>query len=143
MFAIIKCPKTRARGHRAQSIIEVLVGIMVLVPIALALLDLGCVVIAGNIAGNLAKQAARAAGSSTSQALANAALQDTLKQFPASPIIKNPQLQLTTYDTTTAIVTVKANVDVGLPVPLPFINGGGPVKIQTQASEPLVSQPVQ
>lgn len=84
-------------GPRGQSIVETIVGIMVLIPIALFLIDIGAVVL-GNIANDqLAKTAARAAGSATDPSLQsgtaiagyNAALTAT-QGFAESPIINKP-----------------------------------------------------
>jgi hypothetical protein len=53
------------RQNRAQSIIETVVGVMVLIPIVLFLLDIAVLVMANTANDNLAKSACRAAASAT------------------------------------------------------------------------------
>ena len=75
----------RRRGPRGQSIIEVLVGSIVLVPIVLAIIDLAVVYIGGDICNGLAKQAARAAANASDLAEATTAVADGGTRFNKSP----------------------------------------------------------
>ena len=53
--------KSTSRKRSGQSITEVLIGGMILVPIVLAIIDLAVVVMGGELVNDLAKQAARGA----------------------------------------------------------------------------------
>lgn len=136
--------QSRRRGTRAsgQSILEVLLGCLVLVPIALAIIDLAVVVIGGEIVSDLAKQAARAAGNSPSMAEATTAVADVQSQFSKSPTYQNLSLKLTRYDGTyDGQTTVVAAVTVLLPVPIPFLRVGPTIDLNAQASDAIVSLP--
>lgn len=131
---------------RAQSLVEAVAGIMIMVPLALALLDLSVYVIGGNICNNLAKEAARAAANSGTRGDAVNSLTQTKKLFAASTMYPNIDLQLSRYDqgaggaaqyggqtTVVAVVTVK------MPVAVPLLGVPNTMQIQTQSSEPLLA----
>lgn len=129
----------KRRNGRGQSITEVIIGGMVLVPVVLAIIDLAVVVIGGEIVNDLAKQAARAAANSVDGAEANTAVQDVVKTFSTSPTYKNLTLSLDKYDGThDGQTTVLASVTVVLPVPVPFLNVGPTIALKTQATEAIV-----
>ncbi len=129
----------KRRNGRGQSITEVIIGGMVLVPVVLAIIDLAVVVIGGEIVNDLAKQAARAAANSVDGTEANTAVQDVVKTFSTSPTYKNLTLSLDKYDGTHAgQTTVLASVTVVLPVPVPFLNVGPTIALKTQATEAIV-----
>ena len=129
----------RRRGPRGQSIIEVLVGSIVLVPIVLAIIDLAVVYIGGDICNDLAKQAARAAANASDLAEATTAVADVETNFNKSPTYKNLVLKLDKYDGThDGMANVKCTVTIVLPVPIPFLSLGPEMTIKTQASEAIV-----
>ncbi|HEY9754109.1 MAG TPA: hypothetical protein V6C97_02985 [Oculatellaceae cyanobacterium] len=127
------------RRKRGQGLIEVCVGIIFLVIMALAILDLGVFVMGGDICGGVAKQAARAAGNATDQPTAAAAVTNVGTQFKASSMYKNLSLAMTRYDNSTnGIVSVVCTVTIVLPVAVPILGIGPEYQIKTQASEPIV-----
>lgn len=128
-----------SRRKRAQSIVEVMVGSIVLVPIILAIFDLAVVVIGGNICHDLSKQAARAAANASQISDANASVQDIQNNFHASGTYKNLSLKLDRYDgTPDGSTTVLCSVTIVLPVPVPFLGVGPTMDIKTQATEAIV-----
>lgn len=140
--------KKASRDH-AQSLVEAVVGLIILVVIVLAILDISVLIMAGTISDNLAKQAARAAANTTDSASANKAVQDAQKQFPASGTYKsatltlvgfNPQKPTTNYNYMGS-VTVQAKVTVQLPVPIPLLNVGPTIDISANQTEPIVAVP--
>lgn len=141
--------RNKRRTAKAQSLVETVAGLVVLVPVVLALLDIGVLVIAGTISNNLAKQAARAAANTTDEKAADLAVQDAAKQFPASSTFTNAKLSIRDYDPQKGSkaynymgsVTVDATVTVVLPVPVPMFNVGPSVNISTQSTEPIVAVP--
>lgn len=137
--ALVRRRRSKAAG---QSILEVLLGCLVLVPIALAIIDLAVVVIGGEIVSDLAKQAARAAGNSPTMAEATTAVADVQTQFSKSPTYQNLALKLARYDGTyDGQVTVTSSVTVLLPVPIPFLHVGPTIDLNAQASDAIVSLP--
>jgi hypothetical protein len=127
------------RRKRGQGLVEVCVGIIFLVVMALAILDLGVFVMGGDICGGLAKQAARAAGNATDQTSATTAMNSVGTNFKASSMYKNMSLAMTRYDNTTnGIVTVVCTVTIVIPVAVPILGISSEYQIKTQASEPIV-----
>ncbi|GEM_PF-559531 len=136
------------KGAKAQSLVETVAGLCILVPVLLALLDIGVVMIAGTIANNLAKQAARAAANvvQTNSTAANNAVQEVQKRFPPSSMFPKATLTLQGYDASKpptnygygSNITVIADVTVNLPVPIPMLNVGPTVDIKTQSTEPVL-----
>ncbi|CAN5293798.1 hypothetical protein BH11CYA1_BH11CYA1_48160 [soil metagenome] len=129
----------RNRNRRAQSIIEVLVGSIVLVPIVLAIIDLAVVYIGGDICNDLAKQAARAAANASDITEATTAVADVQTNFNKSATYENLTLNLVQYDGThDGLANVRCTVTIVLPVPIPFLSLGPKMTINTQASEAIV-----
>jgi hypothetical protein len=127
------------RPARGQSIIEVVVGGLILVPIVLAIIDLAVVVLGGEICNDLAKQAARSAANAGSQPEALAAVVDVQSHFHASGTYSGLTLTLSQYDgTPTGIATVQSSVTIILPVPIPFLNVGPSMGVKSQATETIV-----
>ena len=132
-------PKYLTRGPRGQSLIEILVGSIVLVPLVLAIIDLAVVIMGGDICHELSKQAARAAANTSSLAEATTAVADVQANFVKSPTYQVLVLKLQKYDGThDGIASVICNVSILLPVPIPFLKVGPTFSVETQASEPIV-----
>src|SRR5579875_555483 len=134
----------RSHGHRraGQSIIEAIVGLMVFVIIALAMLDVGALVMATTINNDMAARAARVAASQNTFANAKAAVQKL--NFPTSPIITSVNQTLTQGQTNsgnakqaTSTNTVTSVVEVRLPVPVPFVPGTSK-QLTTTATAPAL-----
>lgn len=132
-------PKYLTRRPRGQSLIEILVGSIVLVPLVLAIIDLAVVIMGGDICHELSKQAARAAANTSSLAEATTAVADVQANFVKSPTYQVLVLKLQKYDGThDGIASVICNVSILLPVPIPFLKVGPTFSVETQASEPIV-----
>lgn len=133
-------PAIRAgRSRRGQSIVEVVVGGLILVPVVLALIDLAVVVLGGEICNDLAKQAARSAANAASRTEALAAVADVQSHFLASGTYSGLSLNLSQYDgTPTGIATVQSSVIINLPVPVPFLHVGPNMGVKSQATETIV-----
>lgn len=126
------------RQARAQSIIEVACGAIVLVPIALLVIDV--VFVFGAIKANneLAQSAARLAGNKSSQDAANMAARTTVADFSGSPNESDATLEQFQYDELSKMVTVKTQMTVKLPVPLP---GAATTLITAVSTQPIVGIP--
>ena len=127
------------RRQKGQSLIEVLIGGLILIPIALAVIDLSVLVIGGQICNDLAKQASRAASIASSSAGATAAIADVQSKFQTSSTFQSLSLKMLKYDATSdGIVSVGCSVTVVLPISIPVFNVGPNVPIQTQHTTPIV-----
>ena len=132
----------RAKNNKGQSIIEVVVGGVILVPIVLAIIDMAVVVLGGEICNDLAKQAARAAANTANKVDALAAVLDVQNHFAASNTYSGLYLTLSQYDGTyDGLATVQGGVTITLPVPVPFFNVGPNMGVKSQATEAIVGIP--
>lgn len=139
--------RKRFRGKRGSSIVETAVGLLLLIPVALFLVDLVSIVLVQTANDQLAKQAARAAaetpdpGDGTAQGKAQGAAQQIVDAFPVSRLITNPQLLKCDYTNTanTSQVAVRTQVTCVLPVPLPFNAALSRFNFVAEATEPIVA----
>ena len=130
-------------GQSAQSIVELMAGLLVMVPILLFLVDMGVLVIANILNGDLSKTTARAAAMASDGATAKTSATTAVSNFNTSGIIK--QCTLTYLDwrdpnagADTPQVSVGAlpnnypnaqpgqvmavtQVTVAMPIPFPFL----------------------
>jgi hypothetical protein len=131
--------KRRLRTGRGQSLIETVVGGVILVPIVLAIIDLAVVVLGGEICNDLAKQAARAAANAGDRVEAVTAVADVQNHFVASSTYTGMILSLSRYDgTPDGLASVQGGVTINLPVPVPFLNIGPSMGVKSQATEAIV-----
>lgn len=166
MSAAIKDGYSRKRS--GQSIIETVVGIIIIIPIVVLLLDVALLVLANSANDNLAKSCARAAASATNGAgtgngnQALQAAQNIANNFQQSLIIQrvggnfvtgfcwNPDApgfakvnsgNLQGPDPAPGQVAVLTTMRVSVPIPLP----GTPNQwnFRARAVEPIVSLPPQ
>jgi len=131
----------RTKGKNGQAIIETLVGLVVLVPLCLFLLDVGCLVLGQSANDGLAKHAARAAANKTNAVDAQTAAQAVVDAFGTSGIIIAKSLVAGNFnfDPVAGQVTVQTQVTVILPIVIPFLPGS--VQFQAQQTEPVVALP--
>ena len=128
-----------SRSRRGQSLIETVVGGVILVPVVLAIIDLAVVVLGGEICNDLAKQAARAAANAAGRPEAVLAVADVQSHFNASSTYSGLSLTLSQYDgTADGLASVQGGVTITLPVPIPFLNVGPNMGVKSQATEAIV-----
>ena len=82
---------------KGQSIIEVMVGGFILIPLLLAIIDVSVVAIGGELVNRLSKEAARAAANCSNKTLADAAVVDIKNTFQPSSTFKNLNIAITDY----------------------------------------------
>ncbi|MDR3612525.1 MAG: hypothetical protein P4L53_03110 [Candidatus Obscuribacterales bacterium] len=135
-------PKSPFRSVTGASLIEAAAGLVILVPLVLALIDISAIVIAQTSNDALAKHAARQAATQTSFALRQQAAQAVVTAYGASSLCSSPQmLSYSEPNSGQAIskqtVKVTTQIVCNLPVPIPL---GGPSTQTFQACdvEPLV-----
>jgi Flp pilus assembly protein TadG len=126
--------KTNSRSTKGTSLIESAVAAIVLIPIALAILDLIIVVAANTMNDTAAKNGARAACNQPDQPHAQQAAQNALSSFHKSSIIKNIDVNL---QWTTQTVVCETTIAVHLPVPFP---GFSDLVFKARDVEPVVAE---
>jgi hypothetical protein len=115
-------------------------GLMILVPIALGIIDLSFLAIANTANDNLARNAARAAANQQKLAGAEDAASKVVDAFPISSIIPNVTLVEPINYTAAQNVTVKTIIAVKMPVAFPGFDPD--VKFVAQHTEACVGMPV-
>ncbi len=119
---------------KGTSLIEVAVGGMILIPLALAMLDLLVFVTTSSINEAAATTAARAAANEQSESLAQSAAEKALTAYQPTTVAT---IQLAKpVDWTQDRVIVQTIVKVRLPVPFPGITSE---TVVAQATQPVVA----
>lgn len=129
--------KAGKRNPKGQVFIEVLCGMFVLIPIALAALDLMVLVLGNSANDSLAKNCARAAANEQSEANAKTAAEQVISHFPSSPLIEKVILDESklTYDSKEN-VTTETVITVRMPVAFPGMEPK--IDFRARATEPVV-----
>lgn len=127
-----------ARNRKGQSLIEALAGLIILIPIGLSAIDLVAVLTAADCNEHIADTAARAAATQPSQAAAQQAAEEALKNCETSWTVSKVSLDNIEYNLGNGLVTVTTVVQVNLPVPLPNLSA---VSFRAEAIEPIVETP--
>jgi len=143
----------RVRKRRGQSIIELAVGLIALIPIVLVIFDLAVIVIAVQINDSTCREAARVAASgkpsdqqSRAQAVVNRANAKTAGMLSNFQLIGTPTSTVTqaTADalapyggSLNGTVTVVTQVDVKPFVVQVVYNGSGPLQFRSQQTFPI------
>ena len=143
----------RVRKRKGQSIIELAVGLIALIPIVLVIFDLAVIVIAVQINDSTCREAARVAASgrpgdqtSRAQAVVNRANAKTTGMLSNFQLVGTPNSTVTqtTADalapyggSLNGTVTVTTQVDVKPFVVQVVYNGGGPLTFRSQQTFPI------
>ncbi len=121
------------RGRKGQCFIEAALGGLIIIPVALAMLDLGVLVMTTTLNDAAAKTAARAAANQQNQGLAIGAAGQAMTAFKPTSIAS---INLVGLTWNTDRVLVKTAAIVHLPVPIP---GVSQQTLAAQATEPVVA----
>ena len=114
----------KRRSNRGSGLMEAVMAAIILVPIALALLDLTVMVIANSMNDTAAKNAARAAANQSQGGDAYDAAQKTLTTFHASTLVKSIAINDFTWPAGgVGSVSLATVMEVKLPVPFPGFAG--------------------
>ena len=130
--------KARQRSRRGSSLVEAIIGFVVIIPIGLAAVDVATLVSAGQTNEQVAEQAARAAACQRSVNGAQKAAEESVEQTQTSNIITQVSLDTVNYDPTMGQVTVSTVMQVRMPVPLPFLTT---FDLKATEMQPIVAFP--
>ena len=126
------------KSKLGQCLIEVMIGSMLLIPIALLGVDLSAIVLANSANDSLVKSAARAAANQGNRQEAERAAADCVAGFRTSELILNVRMSGDFAYDASHTVLVKTIMTVKLPVGL---KGFETVKFEAQAVEPVLAAP--
>ena len=124
--------RAHLRRH-GQSLIEVMAGFMVIIPLALFAVDVSVMAASSQTVNHLASEAARAAANQMSNGEALQAAQTALKNSSPAASIENFD-----YNEASGKVTVTIRLQVNLPVP---VGSFTQATFSAGAVEPIVAQP--
>jgi Flp pilus assembly protein TadG len=123
------------RQQKGQALIELAVGALFLIPLALFSLDIVTLVLANATNDVVAKNAARAAANQPTSGAAKQAADKAIAGVHKSTIIT--ALGMKNFDYSKESVTVKTEIDVHLPVAFP---GFAHYVFVAQSVQPIVAQ---
>lgn len=135
-FACRSVHKNRSRS--AQSLIETLLGMVIIIPLGLASVDITAMVVANHINEHLADSAARAAANQLDDRQARTTAQGIVDRFNIAPPINEVNLDNVVYDLNAEQVTVNTSVNVNLPIPFGTNNQ---VVLRASSTQPIVATP--
>jgi Flp pilus assembly protein TadG len=130
--------KISQRSRRGSSLVEAIVGFIVIIPIGLAAVDVATLISTSQTNEQVAEQAARAAACQRSQQGAQKAAEESLAQTQTSNIITSINIDPVVIDPVQGTVTVFSNMQVRMPIPLPFLTQ---FDLRAASIQPIVSFP--
>lgn len=120
------------------SILESVVGVLILVPIVLLAVDATCLLSANRSNQELAHNIARAAANRTKADKAEEIAKEAVAAFEKPSLIHNVSMSDFKFNIPSKIVTVTTSMDVAVPVPFP---GFETIRLNASWSEPIVALP--
>jgi hypothetical protein len=126
------------RSNRGTSLIEVLAGMMVIVPIGLASIDFYVVIIGNQINNRLVEDAARSAGNQLGSNNAESAARQTVDGFQFQAPVVNVTLSDFNYNVNSQQVLAGTTLTLNLPVPIMQLSS---ITLHATAIEPIVAIP--
>lgn len=130
--------KRQKRRSRGQSLIETMIGFIVLIPIGLAAVNVVCLVSTTQTNEQMAELAARAAAQRVCITSAKKAASDVIADCERNSIVQNIQLTDIDFDPANGHVTVNTEMEVKLPVPIP---GFSVATCKASSVQPIISTP--
>jgi hypothetical protein len=126
------------RSNKGTSLIEVLAGMMIIVPIGLCSVDFYTVVIGNQINNRLVEDAARAAANQLGSNNAESAARQTVDGFQFQLPVTSVSMIDFNYNVNSQQVMVGTNLTLNMPVP---IMNWSTVTLHATAVEPIVAIP--
>lgn len=136
----IKAASGRPRRAGGQSLIEALIGFVILIPIGLASVNLVTLLSTTQTNEQWAETAARAAACCTCETMSQTAAKASLKRFVPSNIIKSVEAEKVTFDKVAGQVTVSTVMQVNMPIPMPLMDH---FECRASAIQPILATPAE
>jgi Flp pilus assembly protein TadG len=128
----------RKRDKKGQSLVEVMTGFFVFIPLTFLAVDIVGVTSASQSNEQLAESVARVAASQGNQAAAQHAAEDAVQNFPKNNTITEVNVEQVRYDLGLGQVAVTLGMQFKLPIPLP---GYTIITLRANAVQPIVAIP--
>ncbi len=138
--------RTRRRGSRTNpgaSLVEVVAGLFIIIPLFLCIIDLSAIVVGQIVNDALAKRAARAAAQKKTAGDANTAASTIVNTYKINGIVTQARLHSLDFNTDgQGNVVIETRVQINVPAPIPIVplfqNGRF---MHARATEPIVMLP--
>jgi len=130
--------RRKRRGRKGVSLIEAMIGLIVIIPIGLAAIDMYTFMVVAQQNEELSETAARVAATKGSQQGAEAAISEIIDRVQISSVIKSVNADQIKYDPVAQKVTVTTSMLVHMPVPFPNYTD---LNCQATSMEPIVATP--
>jgi Flp pilus assembly protein TadG len=131
------------RTRRGASLIEVLVGLFVIIPLFLMIIDLSAIVLGQITNDALAKRCARAAAHQATSGASTTAANAVIAAFQGNGIVSSPSIVNFSFDAgSSGYVVVETQVIITIPAEVPFVpmlSRSRPMR--ARATEPIVMLP--
>lgn len=129
--------RRRRRKHGA-SLVETMVGFIILIPIGLAAVDLVTLISCSQNNEQWAELAARAAAGMHSEQGAIKAAEDAISDCEITPVVLALQIDELKFDVRAQQVSVSTAMEVKMPIPFPWLSQ---VTCHANSVQPIVSTP--
>ena len=131
------------RTRRGASLIEVLVGLFVIIPLFLMIIDLSAIVLGQITNDALAKRCARAAAQQATSGAASTKANAVISSYVSNGIVSAPSLVNFSFDAGgSGVVVCETQVTITIPAEVPFVpmlSRSRPMR--ARATEPIVMLP--
>jgi|688.fasta_scaffold632082_2 Flp pilus assembly protein TadG len=128
----------RARQIKGQSLIEVMLGLLVIIPIGLAAVDIVVLTNASQNNEEIAETAARAASTQGNAASATNAVEQIVQRVALNNVVQSLDIDDVNFDLGKGTVSVSLIMTVKMPIP--FANFST-ISCKAGAIQPIVSTP--
>lgn len=132
-----KGTRQRRRSRAGASLVETMVGFIIIIPIGLAAIDIVILLSTSQSNEQWAEMAAKAASRRGNEQAALKAAQNAIDQCPRDNVVLNIQVADVNFDIGHGKVTVDTVMDVKLPIPVPFMPPD--VQFRANSTQPIVS----
>lgn len=128
----------RRRRSKGQSLVETLVGLAVMIPLALFAFDIVALISASHLNDEWAETAAKAAARQNDALSARETAEKAVLQVPLSQVVRSIQVSEVKFDPVEGHVAVTTLMKVKVPVSFPSMEY---VTFRHKAIQPIVSTP--
>lgn len=134
----IRPGKNGRSSSKGQSLVEVMAGFLVFIPLAFLAVDIVGVTGASQSNEQLSESLARVAASQANQVAAQRAAEDAVQNFQKNAAITDVNVELVRYDQGLGTVSITTAMVFKLPVPMP---GYSVMTLRANAVQPIVATP--
>lgn len=135
-----KIARIALRRKNGASLVEVIVGLFIIIPMFLCIIDLSAIVVGQIVNDAMAKRAARAAAHQDNAGAATTAAQNVVSAYQPNGIVTSIAIEKVEFDQAkSGKVSIQTKTIINIPAPIPIVsifkNGR---EMHAKATEPIV-----